>query len=36
VSVALGWGPADFEAAELMSLGEVIEEAIRLKTPPEQ
>ncbi len=36
MSVALGWGPADFEAAELATLGDVIEEAIRLKTPPER
>ena len=31
MSVALGWGPADFEAAELTSLGAVIEEALKLK-----
>jgi len=36
VSVALGWGPADFEAAELAALPRVIEETLRLKQPPER
>ena len=35
MSVVLGWGPADFEAAELATLGRTLEEAMRLKRPPD-